>query len=106
MDKDTDRIIEEYKERLVSLGIVPERILVFGSYANGQADEGSDLDLLVVSLQFEGMDLWERMSLLGRARSGMMRPMDILGITPAEAERPDLNSFIRREVLEKGFRVA
>ncbi len=34
-------------ERLVS-GLHPERIYLFGSQARGQADEGSDFDLLIV----------------------------------------------------------
>jgi predicted nucleotidyltransferase len=106
MDKETDGVIKQYRERLIELGIVPEEIIVFGSHASGQAGSGSDLDLLVVASSFEGMDLWERLSLLGRARAGIVRPMEILGITPAEAEGPDLGSFLRHEVLEKGLRVA
>lgn len=68
--------------------------------------EESDLDLLVIASQFEGMDLWERMVLLGRARVGISKPMEMLGITPAEAESADLDSFIKHEALEKGILVA
>jgi predicted nucleotidyltransferase len=41
--KSLDRIVE----RLVT-GCDPERIILFGSRADGTSDEGSDLDLLVV----------------------------------------------------------
>ena len=78
-------------------------VILFGSYADGTADEESDLDLLVIASGFEKMDLWERMTLLGRARVGMYKPMEILGVTPAEAESPDAGSFIRDEVLDKGL---
>jgi predicted nucleotidyltransferase len=103
MDQATDRLIEEYRKRLVALGIVPEKIIIFGSHADGTAGEDSDLDLLVVASGFETMDLWERMILLGRARAGMTMPMEILGITPSEAESLDAGSFIKDEVLEKGL---
>lgn len=106
MDQETDRIIKQYRVKLEEMGILPEEIIVFGSHATGHASESSDLDMLVIAPQFEGMDLWERMSLLGRARAGIARPMEILGITPNEAAGPDLGSFIKHEVLEKGLRVA
>lgn len=82
---------------------MPEKIIIFGSYADGTAGEESDLDLLVVATGFEEMDLWERMTLLGRARAGMSTPMEILGITPGEADSLDAGSFIKDEVLEKGL---
>ena len=103
MDQETDRVIEEYRNRLVDLGIVPERIIVFGSHATGANRKDSDLDLLIISDGFEQMDLWERMTLLGRARTGITRPMEILGMTASEAESLDAGSFIKEEVLEKGL---
>lgn len=106
MDKETDSLIEQYRARLVKMGIVPERLVVFGSYASGDACEGSDLDLMVIASQFEGMDLWERLAVLGRARAGINRPMEILGLTPDEADGSEAGSFVDREVLEKGVTVA
>ena len=43
---DIKKIQSEIVERLKSLQ--PERIILFGSYANGTQDKNSDLDLLVV----------------------------------------------------------
>lgn len=43
----TPEIIEEVKKRLVNV-YQPEAIYLFGSYAWGQPDDESDLDLLVV----------------------------------------------------------
>ena len=103
MDKETDRVIKEYRNRLVEEGVIPEKIIVFGSHAAGVAKTDSDLDLLVIASGFEQMDLWERMALLGRARAGIIRPMEILGITPNEADGLAVGSFIRDEVLEKGL---
>ena len=43
----TPEIIDEVKKRLIDV-YKPEAIYLFGSYAWGQPDEESDLDLLVV----------------------------------------------------------
>ena len=103
MDQETDRVLKEYRNRLLDLGITPERIIVFGSHVTGANRDDSDLDLLVIADGFEQMDLWERMTLLGRARVGITRPMEILGITPGEADSLGTGSFIKEEVLEKGL---
>lgn len=43
----TPEIIEEVKNRLVAV-YQPEKIYLFGSYAWGNPDEESDLDLLII----------------------------------------------------------
>lgn len=42
-----ERIIEEATERLVDAAH-PEKVILFGSYARGDFDKDSDLDLLVI----------------------------------------------------------
>ncbi len=44
------------------------------------------------------MDLWERLCLLGRARLGIKRPMEIIGVTEEEFEKVLTGSFIGDEV--------
>ncbi len=44
----TERDIQEIVRRIVEVAD-PERIILFGSYANGTATEDSDVDLLVVT---------------------------------------------------------
>ncbi len=102
MDEEVHKTIEEYKDRLIDMGIYPQRVVLYGSYANGSEREDSDLDLLVVSEDFEGMGLWDRLALLGRARVTIDRPMEILGATPAEIENDNVSSFVRNEILSKG----
>lgn len=46
-------IVRRYLQRLVSLGIVVERGVLFGSYARGTASQWSDIDLIVVSPRFD-----------------------------------------------------
>lgn len=45
--------VKNYLAALSSRGIAVERAVVFGSRARGQADEWSDIDLLIISPQFD-----------------------------------------------------
>jgi uncharacterized protein len=69
----------------------PDRIILFGSYANGTQKDDSDIDLLIIQdtdlpPQKRGFDI--RMSLLG-----LMLPFDILVYTKSEFEREKENEF-------------
>ena len=86
MDRGDYITITEYKEKLEALGIRVRKIILYGSHASGRAGEDSDLDLVVVSNDLRNMDLWERLCLLGEARMGIKRPMEILGLTEEEFE--------------------
>ena len=62
----------------------PERIILFGSYARGTADEHSDVDLMVVS-PFQG----KRRTLMvemDRALRGLNFARDIVVLSPEEFE--------------------
>jgi len=105
MDREDHIIIAKYKERLEVLGIKAKKIILYGSHASGMAREDSDLDLVVVSDDFENMDLWDRLWLLGQARIDIDEPMEILGYTEEEYESDQCDSFIRDEVKTKGVEV-
>ncbi|MEM2316049.1 MAG: nucleotidyltransferase domain-containing protein [Candidatus Nezhaarchaeales archaeon] len=47
-------------------GIVVERAYLFGSYVKGSWIKTSDIDLVVVSRDFEGMSFTERLDLINR----------------------------------------
>jgi hypothetical protein len=102
LDKEISHIIAEYKQRLEVLGVRVKKIILYGSYALGRAKEDSDIDLVVVSDDFKNMDLWERLCLLGRARIGIKRPMEILGLTEEEFVEEQSGTFIGDEVKSKG----
>ena len=60
----------------------PDKIILFGSYANGTSNNDSDLDLLIVQdsdlpMQERGLDI--RLSLIGS-----MIPIDLLVYTKSE----------------------
>lgn len=105
MDKEIYRIITEYRQKLEAVGIRVKKIILYGSHASGNARSESDIDLLVVSDDFEKMDLWERLSLLGRARMGIKRPMEIIGFTEKEFKAEQRGTFVGDEIKTKGVEV-
>ncbi len=78
----------------------PERIILFGSLANGQVHEWSDLDLVVIT-ETE-LPFFERL----RRVFNWIAPtvgMDVLVYTPAEWEHLRVaRLFVREEIAEKG----
>ena len=105
MDREIYTVIAEYKKRLEVRGIRVEKLMLYGSHASGNAREHSDLDLLVVSDSFKDMGLWDRLWLLGLARKGIEKPMEILGLTVEEFEAEGKGTFIGNEVKAKGIEV-
>ena len=105
MDNEIYNIVTEYKKKLDTLGIKVKKIILYGSHAKGKAGEHSDIDLIVVSDDFKDMDIWERMCLLGCARMGIKRPMEILGFTQDEFEAEQKGSFIVDEIKSKGVEI-
>lgn len=49
----TPRQLDEALQRLLGQTSRPAKVILFGSYARGDADEGSDLDLIVVERDLE-----------------------------------------------------
>ncbi|MFC1886717.1 nucleotidyltransferase domain-containing protein [Thermodesulfobacteriota bacterium] len=96
-----NEIIKKYKNSLATLGINTDRIILYGSYAYELAEEGSDIDLIVVSTDFVNKNIRERLELLGVASARIMEPIQAIGYTPAELKAKDRSSFIR-EILEYG----
>jgi predicted nucleotidyltransferase len=75
-----------------------ERVILFGSYAEGRCDLFTDLDILIVMQS--PLDFVTRTAELYRTLSSPV-DMDLLVYTPEELERNRDRGFIRR-VLEKG----
>jgi predicted nucleotidyltransferase len=62
----------------------PTRIILFGSRARGDANDRSDVDLLVVKPQVENR--FEELVALDRSLAGILMPVDILLVSEAEFE--------------------
>jgi len=63
----------------------PERILLFGSYARGDADDDSDLDLLVIETEVQ--DRAQEMVRLRRALRPLRIPVDVLVFSSDDVAR-------------------
>lgn len=86
-------IIRRYREELSRTGVKVGAVYLYGSYAQGLAHEGSDIDLIIVSLDFEGMSIRERLEILGLTSARILEPIQAYGLTPEEVEKHQLNSF-------------
>ena len=75
--------IREYASRIVE-EFSPERIVLFGSYAEGTATEDSDVDLLVV-MGHDGRNVDQSLEI--DRRLDRTFPLDLLVRKPAEVKR-------------------
>ena len=73
--------LEEAVRRLVRVAS-PVRIILFGSHARGDADDFSDLDLLIVEREVENR--YEELQRLSEALLGLVLPVDLLVISEAD----------------------
>lgn len=88
------RIVEQYR---------PEKIFLFGSYAYGKPDAGSDVDLLIVKETGERpIDRRVTVRRIAHAsRRGL--PFSPLVITPQElARRLEMSDPFYREIIDRG----
>ena len=77
--------IQQAAEQIAAAAHAPVKIILFGSYARGQASAGSDLDFLVVEKEIP--DPAEEFLKLHRAASGFGAGVDILLMTESEFEK-------------------
>ena len=78
----------------IALHFDPYKIILFGSYASGNATNDSDLDLLII--QETELPRHKRSFDIQKSLKGSMIPMDILVYTikEFEEERNQKNSFL------------
>lgn len=95
-------IIKRFERELIKLNIRPQRIILFGSYANGKPREDSDIDIAVISEDFKNLNLRERLEILGLAAGRVFEPIEALGYTPEEVKNASPVSILN-EVLTSGI---
>ncbi len=85
----------------IAIGYQPDKVILFGSYASGKANEDSDLDLLIVKDSL--LTRPERTANVRKLLFGSGLPIDIIVYTPYEIEKSkvDKHSFIY-EILNTG----
>lgn len=87
--------IKKYVQALANDGIEVQQVFLYGSHAKNRAHEDSDIDIIVVSENFTGKRLLERLQILGWARRGVPEPVQAYGFTPEEVKNRerDLSAF-------------
>jgi uncharacterized protein len=81
----TQHAIDEAVRRAVAAAYAPCRVIVFGSYARGDADEGSDLDLMVIEREVPSKG--EELLRLNRAIGWVGKGVDVLVYSEQEFDR-------------------
>lgn len=79
-----EKVIISFRKALAKQGIKADKIILFGSQAQGTAGENSDIDLVVISSNFKGLNFIQRCELLGRAIAEIMEPIEPLAYTHEE----------------------
>jgi predicted nucleotidyltransferase len=97
-------IIDHFKAELIKLNVRPQRIMLFGSYANGKPREDSDIDIVVISEDFRNLNLRERLEILGLAAGRVFEPIEAWGYTPEEVKNVNPVSILN-EVLSSGITI-
>jgi hypothetical protein len=91
-------IIKAYAQAINDQGVKVEKVLLFGSYARGDARAESDIDLIIVSPDFRHMPVPQRWKVLGKAAAKLMEPIEALAYSPDELSLKKLSpaSFLRQ----------
>jgi predicted nucleotidyltransferase len=93
-------LLEEITRRIRDT-TTPAKIILFGSYARGEADADSDLDLLVVvrDVRYPRRESTR----IRRALRGLLVPIDVIVATPEQVERyRDSSGLVYRAALREG----
>ena len=77
------KILDQIVQRIVE-AVQPEKIVLFGSAARGQAGPDSDLDLLIVKSGAHRLDLTTR---IYRALRGLPVAVDVVVVRPEDIQR-------------------
>jgi predicted nucleotidyltransferase len=96
----TEDKIEEIKDKIVKT-VSPEKIILFGSYATGEATEESDIDMVVI--WDSDLNPHKRNLLLSRLFPKRDFSLDIFAFTKKEAEKlKDITGTILYEAFHHG----
>ena len=98
-------VIQRFCEELRKMGVVCERVLLFGSQAKGAASEGSDIDLFVISPDWARYNQRERLEMLGVAAARLLEPIQARGVTPEEISTHQLTPLWEQVIKEQAIDV-
>ena len=95
-------MIQHIVQRIVA-GYSPKKIILFGSYAYGEPDEDSDIDLLIIKdTDKRPIERWMDVKRLLRDRNRTVSVSPLVYTSRELEARLALKDFFIQEVLEKG----
>lgn len=97
---DLEKIISAFVA-LLSNVVRVEAVILYGSYVNGSPDEWSDIDIAVISPDFEELVMWERQRIISRATVDRDASLAPIGYPSSEYHNPGPHSFLR-EIIRTG----
>ena len=98
-------IIHRFCTELEKMGIHIERVMLYGSQATQTAQDGSDIDLIIISPDFAPYNQRERLEMLGVAAARILESVQANGFTPHEIEKRQLMPFWEQILREQAIAV-
>jgi predicted nucleotidyltransferase len=98
--REVRRIVKNLVSGLGKRGIKVNRLILYGSYAQGKARPESDIDIAVISETFNHKGLLKRQELLGEAIFGLKEPVEAIGYSHKEFQKRHPLSFLSDIVAE------
>jgi len=90
MDKTTAlEIVRNFRTALEQTGVPVSQMVLFGSYATDKFTEDSDIDVVVISESFRGLNHWQRIEKMTDALYLLFQPIEARALTREEWESGD-----------------
>jgi len=104
MDKAAiNEIIAYLKQSLIKHGIHVDSIAIFGSAISEKMGKDSDIDIIIISSDFQNLDLFERARLTMKPEIETLKrfkiPMDVINLSPEEYNKSNLKIFYRSKIV-------
>ncbi|MGB9627768.1 MAG: nucleotidyltransferase domain-containing protein [Thermodesulfobacteriota bacterium] len=81
------KALSTFRKALETRGLRIDKIILYGSYAQNTYKEGSDIDIIVISEDFNSKNYWERIDILSEAIYEVFEPIEAIALTPEEWEK-------------------
>ncbi|MFH1825014.1 MAG: nucleotidyltransferase domain-containing protein [Candidatus Firestonebacteria bacterium] len=99
LKKDVIKAIQFLERCLIKSGVNISKIIMFGSYAKGNVTKESDVDIIILSDDFNGKDIFERANITKEAEIKTIKkfliPFDIITLTTGEFKEGLFSKFVK-----------